>query len=817
MSAITAGLVICGLLFYGAAIAGPTIVEPGSDDEIEKVVDFFETMPDDVFIQVAPEGWAGADMSINMAGVQVEFLPRPAPSFLIPIIDAAELNNTPVIDFRVYDQFGFGVEGLDQGENVAISFTVNKLVPGVGGKTDSWSTYMRADDEGQAGVSAGTYASGMLEDLGDGNYRFTFSDPLDAISGVSFEPELTHRVGLEIRDFEVDGEEIDTTDTAFDVQPSTGATTGITQREIATQEACASCHGTEDFAFHGGARRDVRQCVSCHQEGAIDAFSGNTLDFAVMIHKIHTGADLNNKPYEFCGFGCERFGAPPDDFSEILYPQSTMNCVKCHDPADEATPQAINIANAPTAETCASCHDDLAFDETGLTNANRNHIGLAQPNSTCAACHSENGLMVDSLEEHRMLAAEAAQTIQYNILSVTNTGEGESPVVTFSITDPTNDNAPYDLSTDPAFNSGPTSVNVTFAWPNRDYTNIGNDDGTEIIGSVGARVASVRVVGSSGPSSFLIDNGNGTYTLDTMLLDPPLVIPTTPEGLGSGTVSMEGHPAGDLGGEVGSFDDRLPVVNVTQAFAITDPQPIPRRVVVDVAKCQDCHGVADGLSFHGANRTDNTQHCATCHNGNATDLNRRPFDPDGVANNANSATIDGLEDQTVDFKYMIHAIHAAGMREEAYVAYGFGSRAFDFSEVTYPRSPADCEACHASADSYSLPLGPDVVATSVNTGATRIGNGEFAPSTVVARDPTDDNRLSPEGSVCVACHDSGFAIEHMSVRGTGFISFGNAFLANPDPILDPDTQEEIDMAGPENCSFCHGPGSFVDVRDVHDG
>ena len=93
MSAITAGLVICGLLFYGPAIAGPTIAEADGVDDIDKVVDFFGAMPDDVFVQVAPEGWAGADTSINMEGVQVEFQPRPAPSFLIPIIDAAELNN----------------------------------------------------------------------------------------------------------------------------------------------------------------------------------------------------------------------------------------------------------------------------------------------------------------------------------------------------------------------------------------------------------------------------------------------------------------------------------------------------------------------------------------------------------------------------------------------------------------------------------------------------------------------------------------------------------------------------------------------------
>jgi len=48
---------------------------------------------------------------------------------------------------------------------------------------------------------------------------------VDSISGVVFEPELTHRVGMEVRDPEVRGEEVEGTDTAFDIQPSTGATT----------------------------------------------------------------------------------------------------------------------------------------------------------------------------------------------------------------------------------------------------------------------------------------------------------------------------------------------------------------------------------------------------------------------------------------------------------------------------------------------------------------------------------------------------------------------------------------------------------------
>lgn len=801
-----------GAVFMAIAAIGLMLPQiAGAADDIDEVVEFFDTMPEDMFIQLAPDGWAGADANMDMSAVMVEFLPFPAPTKVVPIITAAELNGTPVISFKVYSQFGLGVENL--AGNAAFSFTTSKLVPGIGGKTAAWSTYMVADDEGVPDISATTYSSGTLEELGDGNYRFTFDDPLSAIAGVAFEPTLTHRVTMEIRNARVGGTPVPGSDTAFDVQPSTGATTGITQREIVTQEACASCHGTEDFAFHGGARQDVRACVACHQDGKIDPFDNNSIDFGVMLHKIHTGANLNNLPLQFCGFGCENFGAPPDDFSDVHFPQSTTNCVVCHDPANPATPQAINIANAPTAETCASCHDDLAFDETGLTNANRNHLGLAQPDSTCAACHSENGLMVSSLEEHRMVVAETAQKFQYNILAIENTGEGESPVVTFSITDPTNENAPYDLTSDPAFTSGPSSINVLFSWPNRDFSNVGNDDGTDIIGGVGARAATVSVVNSAGLRPYVIDNGDGTYTLDTLMIPSPIVIPSVAGGLGSGTVGMDGHPAGDVGGEVGVFDTNIPVTNVTRAFAITDATPEARRVVVDVAKCQDCHGVNDGLALHGGNRTDNPQHCASCHNGNATDVNRRPFDPDGVADNFNEAALDTLEDQTIDFKYMIHAIHAAGMRENAYVAYGFGGP-FDASEVLYPRSPADCEACHV-AGSYEVPLGQAVLGSTVNTGATRIGNNQFAPSVAVARDPSDDNKLSPEGAVCSACHDSDFSIEHMSVRGTSFISFGNAFLANPDPILDPDTQAELDLAGPENCSFCHGPGRFVDVADVH--
>ncbi len=802
----------------------------GSAEQDRRLLDLLDSFPVEMVPEVAQPGdagmqtwagdFAGAAEPIAMDGVLVEFRERPAPEKLYPIITGASVSDGIVtIDFDVLDEFGSGVAGLQQGENVAFSFTANKLVPGSGGKTDAWVSYVMGADEGVEDAQATTYSQGTFSAVGGGSYGFTFADSLESISDIDFEPDLTHRFGVEIRSAVISGRSVPGVDTAFDIQPSTGATTDIRQREIIVQEDCAACHGTEEFVFHGGARHDVRQCVSCHQPGSFDTGSGNTLDFGVMVHKIHTGANLTRKPFEFCGFGCENFGAPPDVFSNIQHSQSTQNCVACHDPANPATPQAVNVANAPTAESCASCHDDLSFDETGLTNVRRLHAGLAQPDSTCAACHSDNGLMTNSIEAHFSfnLVQQQSKQFQYNILSVSNTGEGESPVVVFSITDPTNNDQPYDLANDPAFTGSATSIAAIFAWPNEDYSNIASMAGTAVTGRPAGQPVTVTLVGSGpGLPAHVADNGDGTYTLDTFALSNPVVIPAA--GLGSGTVAIQGRPAGDFDFD-GEFSDRVPVQDTNFAFAITDAAPQPRRQIVALESCQDCHGVADGLSLHGDNRTDDITTCATCHNAGATDLFRRPVDPDGVHNAVNMAALDEREDQSVDFMYMIHAIHAAGMRSEPYVAYGFGSNAFDFSEVTYPRSPADCLACHVDEESYALPDNAGRQAKTVNAGATvsdREGfQTSFHPDFDAAIDPTDDNRVSLGTAVCAACHDSQVAIDHMSNRSDSFISFGNGFLANPDPADDPDTQARINAAQPENCAFCHGPGTFVDVADAH--
>ena len=830
MSAARCRTVLLGLVL-GIAVAPLALASSEDDKNLER---FFEPLPPEVLAEFAPnyqrgsvEGKYGSSVTAEgasvqqKASVQEEFDPLPIERVTPIITGVSDLGGLPTFEFRVVDQFGFGVEGFRQDENVDFRFTVNKLLPGRNGNLDTWRTYIRAADEGIERISTSAYRDGTLEDLGDGNYRFTFDQPLEAISNVPYQPQFTHRVGMEVRDPAPFGEEVRGSDTAFDILPSTGQTEedGIPTKNVVAQENCTVCHGEETFAFHGGPRQSVKQCVSCHQPNARDAFSGNSLDLGIMIHKIHNAQNLTQLPYQFCGFGCENFGAPPDDFSHVGYPQSVKNCTVCHNPANPATPEAANIDSKATAANCASCHDDLAFDANGLTNANGNHIGLAQPNETCEACHAPDGLLQGNLAYHVIPSQVAALNYSYNIVDVSNTAEGQSPMITFSVTN-TETGEALDLATAPEFTGSGARLQVALAWPNTDFTNVGNDGGTTTSGRpVGQPIGiDVLPVEEGVLQPYIIDNGDGTYTVDTMGLSSPLVVPSTNPPLGSGTAMIEGHIAGDYDGD-GDFSDEVPVQNATQSFAINDASPVSRRTVVSLAKCQDCHNVRDGLAFHGNNRTDNIEGCTTCHTPNATDLYRRPVDPDGIANGVNEATLDGREDQTVSMGYMIHAIHAASVREEEYVAYGFGNTPHPYGDASYSRSPAECQACH-EGDSYTLPLASERLATTTESGATVLVTSDFGPRTFEpgdgsASDPTDDNNVSAETAACVACHNSDEAIDHMAARSDSSIAFGNGWVANPLPISDPDTQAFIDQAEPENCAFCHSEGSFVPVSEVH--
>ena len=174
------------------------------------------------------------------------------------------------------------------------------------------------------------------------------------------------------------------------------------------------------------------------------------------------------------------------------------------------------------------------------------------------------------------------------------------------------------------------------------------------------------------------------------------------------------------------------MVSSGKTFAITDATPVAYRKVVDIEKCNDCH---KQLSLHGENRTGNAELCAACHNPNATDINRR------VAG-SNCETVTGtLDDQTIDFKVMVHAIHAGPSRRLQ------GLRLQQHGLRLQPRAciPGklnNCEGCHLP-DTYYPPDPAAALATTTDA----------APATSPDRaSPLGDIATTPATAVCSTCH-----------------------------------------------------------------
>ncbi|NMT62276.1 OmcA/MtrC family decaheme c-type cytochrome [Marinobacter orientalis] len=687
-----------------------------------------------------PPGPSGPPGSFNQVPEELQ----------IRITDVS-INSAPVIKFEATDQFGFPFDQLTQGQP---SFTIAKLVPGTGGDSDHWQSYLNQIEAAGVGpgtedaVQARTENDGTLVNNGDGTYEYTFATDLDSVTepvSVPFEPDLTHRVGLEIRGSFL-GESLPLTNAVFTFQPSSGLTDNIPQRKIVAQASCNSCHG--ELRMHGDGRQDVDLCVTCHNPGSTDANSGNSLDFRVLTHKIHMGEQLpsveSGGEYVIYGFRDSRH-----DFSDVAFPQSPQTCVKCHDPASSETPDASNIVMRPTIESCGSCHDDVDFS---AGEAGGHPGGIVTDNSECSVCHAENKIAGSVLESHAIPAQVAASLFSYNILEVNNTMPGEFPSIKFSVTDPTktnnDDELYYDLKNNPEFTSSESRLAVILAWDTGDYTNVGS-------GSAPAKVVSINALADS------TANGDGTFTVVS-----PVAIPVDVEG--SGAVGIEGHPAADPDDD-GTYDVAVPVTGAVHYFPITDTQVQPRREVVELASCQNCHGENDGLSLHGSNRTDNVQLCVMCHNPRATDIAQRPAD--------------NSEETAIDFKRLIHGIHGADKRTDDLIVFGFGSTPHDFSEVRYPRDSGDCVACHADG-TFELPLPTGVLATTVDTGTD-------------VSSQNDDQVITATASVCSACHDDDTTQTHMEQNGA---SFG---------LLVEDT------ADLESCAVCHGPGSIADVRAAH--
>jgi len=404
-------------------------------------------------------------------------------------ITSANIDTKPVVNFTVKDATGKPVTGIGGKSKSAtasvasltnIAFTLAKLVPGTNNQPSKWVSYIVTTApvyntatppvlQPVLGTFPANDKEGALTDNGDGSYTYTFyRDVKQAatqvaalaefatpalvataatafkyqadLGDVTFDPTLTHRVGIQIGGT-APGTGTNYVDPLTLLPIATGAPVGVSMvnagnawfdfrpdhnpitstREVVKLQSCNDCHAGKVLAH--GSRVDPNYCVTCHtdqikysfnQEASTAAGSNGLIlngttrpttavidgravgNYPNMVHKIHMGTELVKQGYFFNA-------ASEGMFNEVKFPQDQRNCSKCHN--ESLTPvnhnDAGNWKTVPSPLACGSCHDGIKFtDGTGTTTSGKTTghggwalkgVASADP-ALCSTCHDATSI-----------------------------------------------------------------------------------------------------------------------------------------------------------------------------------------------------------------------------------------------------------------------------------------------------------------------------------------------------------------------------------------------------------------------------------------
>lgn len=639
---------------------------------------------------------------------------------------------------------------------------------------------------GNSATQPAADSGGAVAASGNG-YTYTFHTK--APSG--FDDSQTVRIGVyasrDLSDFSLD---TNYADYVFTFVPNGSAVTN-THDVIATAN-CNRCH--DILAAHGGSRRLVPLCVMCHNPGdngvqTVDPDTGNSIDFEVMIHKIHMGSSLPTvqagKPYQIIGFE-----QSVNDYSTVIFPADARNCQMCHESGSYPRASTSGTAYAKAGPPPAPLNvDDKGNITAGAadtdTTAAPSYPGTGDPTSgpggatvipvsapqdpgqssepapananwwltrpkmaACGACHDDvnfatgenhpGGFQLDDSRCANCHIAQGEHPFDASILGAHTIAEwtpGVLPGVNFKLISVTGaaGKAPsvtFSMTDNAGNGIDPGSMNLlnlVMAGPTGDYASVVSES------AKGATAAGAA----------------GTYTYTFKATIPP-------DATGTYTMGIEGYRNSTVNaGTTSSQTVRDVGFNQVMPFSVDGSTVAPYPVEIVQQNCNACHY---RISAHGGIRQ-NVQYCFLCHNPNATDSGERPADQNPT--------------QGIDFPVLIHRLHfganaEAGGQMTPFVVWGFGGKPNDFSGVLYPGDLRDCGKCHVNASDF--PPVPD----------TRIA----------VNNPRDFiNPTPPTTAACTACHTAKDASAHASLQTS--------------PTLG------------ESCGVCHGQGSDFAVDKVH--
>jgi OmcA/MtrC family decaheme c-type cytochrome len=601
------------------------------------------------------------------------------PGFIITVNSVTINGNLqPVVDVSYTDGLGVPLDraGVLTPGAISMSFILAWWDPNLRQYTSYTTRKQTSTITGATAIQASADSGGTFQDIDIGHSIYTFKTMLPA----GYDVTATTTLGIyATRDTTAVLGKPYYANVEQDFVPNGSPV--VNTWDMISNAACNQCHNP--LSAHGGSRQDAKLCVLCHSPQTTDPDTGNTVDFKVMIHKIHMGSSLPSveagTPYEIIGFNNAVV-----DFSTVVFPQDIRNCATCHYGPTPPT-QAANWFTYPGMAACQSCHDDVNF-ATGA-----NHPGGPQADdSLCSTCHvpSSGGEWNASVMDAHTVPYKSKQLkgVNAQIVSVTNTAPGQTPTVVFNIAQ--NDGTPIVPSAFTTQNSdGTTSsgLNVIMSGPTTDYA---------IPPQIRERADGATASGT-----------NYTYTFEE---------PIPAGSVGTWGFSLEARLTVNLNpapSDTTSVKDAA--FNPVFYAAVTDSSPVPRRDVVDIAKCNTCH---DKLMFHGSNRL-NPLECVFCHNPNMHD--------------------DQVPAESLDFKRLIHKIHRGVDLTQTYL---------DFNGVLFPGDLRDCQTCHT---------------TDANGVGTEQVSETPPPGLLATATPRDwYSPMQHFATACLACHDTQSAAAH---------------------------------------------------------
>ncbi len=485
----------------------------------------------------------------------------------------------------------------------------------------------------------------------------------------------------------------------------------------------------------------------------------------------------------------------------VFLPQDYRNCDACH----AGAAQQGEVVTAIARRTCQGCHPDVWYGDAGPTDqVHLAHPGGPQLDDTqCVTCHVAAGAMVPHAEAHAApFKSPYYDALSVKIVGVTAVVPGGFPTITFSATDLNGPLTPSLTAPEPANDAGrggkaspvPRALGTvifTLAGPTTEYSvsSPSVSDSTALATPTAAARPAVPDPVVPGQYSYTFTN--------------PL--PADASGSWAVIVSARRFVATHLYDSAGKFtwpytgetisettDNDIQYVDLA-AGVWPGGSPVPRRLVVDIAKCNVCH-----LRLQTHQNRNQVQYCATCHTPDFTDWGRRPKGADGNVNLSTvtvspttglpvAATYDGIEERSLHLKVVQHRIHTGYRTGSAslglakpFVTYSGNPHFFD--DVTMPTMIRNCALCHVG-NAFEI---ENIDATRAYTTANETPNLQHQGT---AAHVPNETRTAPITAACMGCHDTQAALTHSKQ----FTTLDNV----------------------EQCFPCHGRGGISPVAEVH--